>query len=207
MQNSFHARTLCDSRTYEYSLPTYLFLPPKPGTALYERLNSNGTNVDGKIWSECFEPDETEGSWWKGEVNPDLGPPPVPGLDGTSSHLSEFKMSTRYKKSSYRISQPMLQRIKQSVEKYKGTHNFHNFTVGKEFKERNSIRIIREMSVSDPFIVGSQEGQAGTEWISVKFYGQSFMLHQIVSREGRTFDALVLSCNLWFLISNPNSSF
>lgn len=101
----------------------------------------------------------------------------------------------------------MLQRIKQSVEKYKGTHNFHNFTVGKEFKERNSIRIIREMSVSDPFIVGSQEGQAGTEWISVKFYGQSFMLHQIVSREGRTFDALVLSCNLWFLISNPNSSF
>ncbi|KAH9810185.1 pseudouridine synthase [Melampsora americana] len=175
VQNSFHARTLCDSRTYEYSLPTYLFLPPKPGTALYKRLDSIEMNQEGKKWSESYDEDESEALWWKkndSELELDSEP--------NSTTLSNFKSSVIHKKSSYRISTSMLQRLKQSVQKFKGTHNFHNFTVGKEFKDRSAIRIIREMTVSDPFVVGGQsEADPATEWISVKFYGQSFMLHQI----------------------------
>ncbi|EGF99282.1 uncharacterized protein MELLADRAFT_45767 [Melampsora larici-populina 98AG31] len=176
VQNSFHARTLCDSRTYEYSLPTYLFLPPKPGTALYKRLDSIETGPSGKKWSEDYDPEELEALWWK-DYEPELE---IASTTNPSGTLSNFKSSVIHKKSSYRISLPMLQRLKQSVQKFKGTHNFHNFTVGKEFKDRSAIRIIREMTVSDPFVVGGEsEGDPATEWISVKFYGQSFMLHQI----------------------------
>lgn len=175
VQNSFHARTLCDSRTYEYSLPTYLFLPPKPGTALFKRLDSMETGSSNKKWSESYDVEELEASWWK-DNEPELEPEP----NSNPSTLSNFKSSVIHKKSSYRISIPMLERLKQSVQKFKGTHNFHNFTVGKEFKDRSAIRIIREMTVSDPFVVaGGSEGDPATEWISVKFYGQSFMLHQI----------------------------
>ncbi|KAG0139914.1 hypothetical protein CROQUDRAFT_136957 [Cronartium quercuum f. sp. fusiforme G11] len=175
VQNSFHARTMCDSRTYEYSLPTYLFLPPKPGTALYNRLNSIKLGLNESKWSESFDPDEHEGNWWNDHLDQNLAI-----NSEILQPISNFKLSVKQKKSEYRISLPMIKRIKESIEKFKGTHNFHNFTVGKEFKERNSIRIIREMSVSEPFIVGNEdEGETGTEWISIKFYGQSFMLHQI----------------------------
>lgn len=35
-------------------------------------------------------------------------------------------------------------------------------------------RLSKRVQVTDPFIVGD------SEWISLKFHGQSFMLHQIV---------------------------
>ena len=35
VQNAFNARTSCDSRLYEYLLPTYVFLPPKPFSSMW----------------------------------------------------------------------------------------------------------------------------------------------------------------------------
>lgn len=61
------------------------------------------------------------------------------------------------------------------MEQYLGAHNFHNFTLGKDFKESSAVRYMKEIKVSEPFVIGD----AKTEWVSIKIHGQSFMLHQI----------------------------
>ena len=75
------------------------------------------------------------------------------------------------------------------VEKYEGSHNFHNFTVGRHFNDRSTSRFMKKIEVcylvwhegksnnrqkiAEPVVYGE------TEWISVLFHGQSFMLHQV----------------------------
>ncbi|KAF8001288.1 hypothetical protein HF325_003789 [Metschnikowia pulcherrima] len=59
------------------------------------------------------------------------------------------------------------------MKQYEGSHNFHNFTLGKTFKDPSAQRYMKGTSVSEPFII------EGTEWVSIKIHGQSFMLHQI----------------------------
>jgi hypothetical protein len=54
--------------------------------------------------------------------------------------------------------------------------NFHNYTVGKPFNDRTVKRYMIRLEVKDPQVYGE------IEWISVQIHGQSFMLHQIVSR-------------------------
>ncbi|KAJ2977314.1 hypothetical protein NUW54_g11435 [Trametes sanguinea] len=42
VQNSFNARTTCDSRKYTYFFPSYLMIPPKPGSGLWNSLKAQG---------------------------------------------------------------------------------------------------------------------------------------------------------------------
>lgn len=63
--------------------------------------------------------------------------------------------------------------LRQLATKYEGTHNFHNFTVGREVKDRSNMRYMKRVEVANPVVYGE------TEWISVLFHGQSFMLHQV----------------------------
>ncbi|KAI9613335.1 hypothetical protein H4Q26_009935 [Puccinia striiformis f. sp. tritici PST-130] len=167
---------------YEYSLPTWLFLPPKPGSPLHQRLDKlrqkNGVQKEGN---------DPEAEWW----------------DAHSDLLEkDFKSIQAEKRRSYRISKSMIDRIKSVLDQYKGTHNFHNLTVGKAFTERNAVRIMKDFTVSEPFLVGgstptsSNDGNNDlenlpTEWISITFHGQSFMLHQIVRK---MIGLLVLVC-------------
>ncbi|CAH7675416.1 pseudouridine synthase [Phakopsora pachyrhizi] len=128
--NSFHSRSFCDSRTYEYSLPTYLFLPPKPGSSMYERLNLISIPGSDKKWSEWYEKGERR---LVGGLN----------IQKPIQDENDEKLNSRFKIS-------LMNR--NCLTQFKGTHNFHNFTVGKEFNERNSIRIIRDVTALDPFI-------------------------------------------------------
>lgn len=45
---------------------------------------------------------------------------------------------------------------------------------GKQFKDRESQRFMKELTVNDPQII------KGVEWISITLFGQSFLLHMIV---------------------------
>jgi len=54
--------------------------------------------------------------------------------------------------------------------------NYHNYTLGKPFNDRSVKRHMLSLVVNEPVVVGE------IEWISVQIHGQSFMLHQIVSR-------------------------
>lgn len=93
----------------------------------------------------------------------------------------------------------MISRIQSVLDQFKGTHNFHNLTVGKAFTEKNAVRIMKDFNISKPFLVQEDTVKSShqkpletskTEWISITFHGQSFMLHQIRKMIG----LLVLVC-------------
>ncbi|KAJ1671228.1 tRNA pseudouridine synthase 1, partial [Spiromyces aspiralis] len=71
------------------------------------------------------------------------------------------------------ITPPVLERVREALKQYEGTHDYMNFTVTRGCNEKNSKRYIHYFTASDPILIN------GTEWLSLKVKGQSFMLHQI----------------------------
>ncbi|KZF21584.1 tRNA pseudouridine synthase-like protein [Xylona heveae TC161] len=77
-------------------------------------------------------------------------------------------------KKAYRIDPVRLQRVRDAFGAYVGTRNYHNFTIQKTFKDASAKRVIKSFVVGEkPIIIN------GTEWLSLKVHGQSFMMHQI----------------------------
>ncbi|KAL0953754.1 hypothetical protein HGRIS_004943 [Hohenbuehelia grisea] len=148
VQNSFNARIQCDSRKYTYFFPTYLLLPPKPGSALIQLLQEHAASVSDEGPATEAHP------FW-------------------SSSADSLAEDLRRKRA-WRVSPEQVEQLREAGKKYEGTHNFHNFTVGSDFKDRSSQRHMKRIEFADPVVYGE------TEWISVLFHGQSFMLHQIV---------------------------
>ncbi|PWN40023.1 pseudouridine synthase [Ceraceosorus guamensis] len=155
VQNSFNARTSCDSRMYEYLLPTYVFLPPKPGSSMHDLLKhwhdkgvEHGKDVSllGQLLQHPF---------WRSQ--------------GTEKSYAEDVVH----KKKWRMDGEHVERVREAFQKYAGSHNFHNYTVGKSFRDRSAHRVMKHLEISDPKEID------GTEWLSIKFHGQSFMLHQI----------------------------
>ncbi|CAO3594435.1 unnamed protein product [Absidia cylindrospora] len=122
-QNSFHAKNQCDSRKYEYLLPTYTLMPPL--------LQSSTT----------------------------------PDVDASWNIKQQF-----------RISKTRLDQFSMAMDKFMGTHRFHNYTIGRHASEMYAQRHIKSIKVDDPLVVNEH---GGMEWIRVHLHGQSFMLHQI----------------------------
>lgn len=90
-------------------------------------------------------------------------------------------------KRAYRISPARLERVRSCLAMYEGTRNFHNFTVEKKFRDPSAKRVIKSFVVNPkPILIN------GTEWLSLKVHGQSFMMHQIRKMVGMV--ALVVRC-------------
>ncbi|KAK8254087.1 pseudouridine synthase [Phyllosticta capitalensis] len=90
-------------------------------------------------------------------------------------------------KKAYRIPEKRLERLREALDAYTSTRNFHNYTVRKSFKDASAKRHIKSFKAADkPIII------ADTEWISLKVHGQSFMMHQIRKMVGMA--ALVVRC-------------
>lgn len=108
---------------------------------------------------------------------------PTEGDANTERETSEGeKLSAVFKKirtiensarRAFRIPTERLEAIRTAFKVSEGGHNFHNFTVGKDFKDPSAQRYMKSITVSDPKIINN------TEWLSIKIHGQSFMLHQI----------------------------
>ena len=97
------------------------------------------------------------------------------------------------RKRSWRVGQEQVQSLRNIVQQFEGTHNYHNFTAGRDSSDPSCKRHMKKIQVSntdckplfsvylsrpkvsDPVVYGE------TEWISVLFHGQSFMLHQVSS--------------------------
>ncbi|CAG8475589.1 1331_t:CDS:10 [Acaulospora morrowiae] len=146
---SFHAKTLCDSRVYEYLIPTYVFIPNE--TIPSVQISQSNSIIINQ--SEEFQAEGTA-SWQKIEA-------PV----ATAEEMLE--------KRKFRISPEILNLVRQGFKEYEGTHNYHNFTIGRASIEKSCHRFIINFEVSEPKMVKD------TEWLSLKVHGQSFMLHQI----------------------------
>ncbi|KAG6812780.1 hypothetical protein H0H92_000550 [Tricholoma furcatifolium] len=162
VQNSFNARLICDSRKYTYFFPTYLLIPPRPGSGLDRSLEQ---------YTATLSPDPTTGEHTK------LTHPFWENID-----LSTFEGELSRKRA-WRVSPEQVERLRAAAKRFEGTHNFHNFTVARDFGDRSNQRHMKKIEVADPVVYGD------TEWISVLFHGQSFMLHQ-----RKMMSALVLSC-------------
>jgi len=81
---------------------------------------------------------------------------------------------------SYRIDTPRVERIREVIQKFVGTHNFHNFTSGVKFSDSNAKRYMIYFECSDPYV------RDGIEFVTLRLRGQSFMLHQIRKMIGLT---------------------
>ncbi|TFK75003.1 pseudouridine synthase [Pluteus cervinus] len=149
VQNKFNARLLCDSRKYTYFFPTYILLPPKFGCNLDRVLKGYAASLPPSSRPVPSKPDT---SFWT--------------IDDAT------KEDELRRKREWRVKPDILQKLRIIAKKYDGTHNFHNFTVGRVFSDRSNQRHMKKIEVADPVVYGN------TEWISVVFHGQSFMLHQ-----------------------------
>ncbi|TXT13262.1 hypothetical protein VHUM_00629 [Vanrija humicola] len=154
---SFQARTSCDSRVYEYLLPTYCLLPPAKTDALAGVLDASSPG-----WRDVVA---------AGAEFVDAAPAPEPAEEG--GELDPRQRGEFERRRGYRVDAGTVERFRALIAEYKGTHNFHNYTVGRPFNDRSVKRFMISLEVRDPAVYGD------IEWLSVRIHGQSFMLHQI----------------------------
>ncbi|PGH13410.1 tRNA pseudouridine(38-40) synthase [Helicocarpus griseus UAMH5409] len=236
---SFSAYQLCDSRVYEYLIPTHCFLPPHPSTHLAQKLleiAKQENDLEGynqrqaevaTYWDEVdekyikpilqrlpeatrkrveqsllFRPDSahTDNSAAQSEQNqPDPSSKEGNNAAANNKETTEQTNDSRDTSSSektqpmsiaegirtiraayfqakreYRIPKERMDRINAALALYTGTKNFYNYTIQKTFRDPSAKRLIKSFKISrDPVIIN------GTEWLSLKVHGQSFMMHQI----------------------------
>ncbi|BEJ17427.1 hypothetical protein CspHIS471_0608280 [Cutaneotrichosporon sp. HIS471] len=154
---SFQARTACDSRVYEYLLPSYCLLPPASSDPFAKVLDETSPG-----WRDIVK---------SGLEFVDAAPPmeePAEGEDYDPKQRGEFE-----RRRGWRVDEDTLKRFDDLIQQYKGTHNFHNYTVYKPFNDVSVKRYMIRLDVRPPAVYGE------IEWISVQIHGQSFMLHQI----------------------------
>ncbi|KPV75201.1 uncharacterized protein RHOBADRAFT_36047 [Rhodotorula graminis WP1] len=165
VQGSFDPRRLCDQRQYEYTLPTHVLLGPKPSSPMGQMLarsraeasatSSSSTSSAAAAAGEPGAIEKATSEFWAAQ----------PAESGFADDVQAKK--------AWRISPEGMAQARELLNAYEGSHNFYNFTVGKDFRDRSCQRVMRKLELSEPFVV------ADTEYVSVTFIGQSFMLHQI----------------------------
>ncbi len=114
---------LCDSRKYTYFFPSYLLIPPKPGSAFFRNIEQyNSTLPSGSVPPTC--------DFWT-------------NLDLKTLTLEE---ELRHKRS-WRVDSAHLERLRTTAKRYEGTHNFHNFTVARNPKDGTNKRYMKVIDV------------------------------------------------------------
>lgn len=228
--NSFSCYQACDSRWYEYLIPSHAFLPPHPSSWLGRRLKEVAEergDIEGykarqaevaDYWSqvdeefikpllEAMDPktrdlvmlalyddpenypepaedeqqgtngEQKEGESQDGEAGQEGDEANKPSLEekrALDAATKSLRAAYLGAKRNYRIQAERLARIQPVLDAFLGTRNFHNYTVQKPFADPSAKRVIKSWKLDPvPKLVG------GTEWLSLKIHGQSFMMHQI----------------------------
>ncbi|KAI0840420.1 pseudouridine synthase [Hypoxylon sp. FL0890] len=101
--------------------------------------------------------------------------------------LKQIKAAYVAAKRRYRVTPERISQLQEALDRYKGTNNFHNYTIQKSHSDPSAKRTIRS------FVVNPEPIQINdTQWLSLKVHGQSFMMHQIRKMVGMA--VLVTRC-------------
>ncbi|KAH1705926.1 hypothetical protein KXX12_005301 [Aspergillus fumigatus] len=231
--NGFSCYQMCDSRVYEYLIPSYCFLPPHPSTYLgrkivelaekegdleayrarQEEVATYWEDVDNErikpildtfpedlrklvekalYFDEERAPEDEDATQKKepqqtsSKANPADSEQTAQEQTTEASTEEEARRQRIYEavkkvksayteaKRAYRIPVARLDRLQATLDKYVGTNNFYNYTIQKTYTDPSAKRFIKSFKVDrNPIIIN------GTEWLSLKVHGQSFMMHQI----------------------------
>lgn len=229
----FSCYQMCDSRVYEYLIPSYCFLPPHPSTYLgrkivelaekegdleayrarQEEVATYWEDVDNErikpildtfpedlrklvekalYFDEERAPEDEDATQKKepqqtsSKANPADSEQTAQEQTTEASTEEEARRQRIYEavkkvksayteaKRAYRIPVARLDRLQATLDKYVGTNNFYNYTIQKTYTDPSAKRFIKSFKVDrNPIIIN------GTEWLSLKAHGQSFMMHQI----------------------------
>jgi tRNA pseudouridine38-40 synthase len=147
--NSFHSQKSCDSRIYEYIVPTYVFeqLDYALAIASSKERASNQPTLKRKI-----DHIETEESHDHSKTEPTM--------ETTKNQETEFDHEDKDDHSSiavttdelanlrqFRITQDTIVQVQSILDRFLGTKNHHNFTVHKDFNDKSSTRYIKSFKV------------------------------------------------------------
>ncbi|KAI8976535.1 pseudouridine synthase [Pilobolus umbonatus] len=125
---SFHAKYLCDSRIYEYLLPTCAFMDPIKRELKDERT----LETDLTISNNDYE-------------NPII------------KYVAASTPEEREMRHKYRAPEDRLLKFRMAIEQYVGSHNFHNYTINKGANDKSCNRYIKSITVSDPMYIHDTE--------------------------------------------------
>ena len=117
---NYHAKYQCDSRIYEYILPTYVFQEADPS----QYPNSNIASAEYRETAVLDEDGKYE--------------------------TTEIKLATKEEmepKRAFRASKEQLVLLQNILKEYEGSHNYHNFTLGKKFNDKSAMRYIKKFWV------------------------------------------------------------
>ncbi len=196
---SFDARMRCVERIYEFSVPSSCFLPPRPSSTLANTIRTNIEQFPNQshdrfeqglnFWKDIGDKFKSDGYSEEEIVNLmnqlDLqrsrqfienftNHRNIENFDQIedTDQLVKLKTVENESKKNFRISQEMLQNIKDTFKLYEGTNNFHNFADGVKHTD-GVTSYIRKTSIEEPIIYN------GSEWLRFIIHGQSFKRHQI----------------------------
>jgi len=63
------------------------------------------------------------------------------------SDLSSSKDLDLQRKRAWRVDQGQIEKLRADAQKFLGTHNFHNFTVGRDASDKSNMRHIKSVEV------------------------------------------------------------
>ena len=100
-------------------------IPPKPGSGIHRALAD--------------------------QIAQDPDTPPTPVSDFWELYTNGSQEEDLVRKRSWRVSQEQVQSLRNIVEQFVGTHNFHNFTAGRDFSDPSCRRHLKKIQVI-PFL-------------------------------------------------------
>lgn len=127
VQGSFDPRRLCDQRQYEYTLPTHVLLGPKPSSPMGQMLARSRAELASSAAPGAIQ--QASDSFW-----------------ASQPAESSFGDDVQAKKA-WRITPEGMAQAREFLSAYEGSHNFYNFTVGKDFRDRSCQRVMRKLEV------------------------------------------------------------
>jgi tRNA pseudouridine38-40 synthase len=119
----------CDSRKYTYFFPSYLLIPPKPGSGLYETFRRQAVPSSTSLPNAGAFTDHIHPFW-------------------AESLPESSKDDDLRRKRLWRAGTEDVRKLREIAKKFEGTRNFHNFTVGREFSDRSTQRHMKKIEVS-----------------------------------------------------------